>query len=84
MHSNKQLSEKKQPYCDWIYFSREMQEIVMNVSLKLFLIIDVFPCPNKYMFLALQLSKPANNSVELSLIPRKRRRSPTEVLSHII
>lgn len=61
-----------------------MQEIVMNVSLKLFLIIDVYPCPNKYMFLALQLSKPAHNSVKLSLIPHKWLWSPTEALSHII
>lgn len=82
MHSNKQLSEK--PYCDWIYFSRGMEEIVMNVSLKLLLIINVYPCLNKYKVLALQLSKPANNFEKLSLIPHKWLKSPTEALSHII
>lgn len=82
MHSNKQLGEK--PYCDWIYFSRGMEEIVMNVSLKLLLIINVYPCLNKYMVSALQLSKPANNSEKLSLIPHQWLKSPTEALSHVI
>lgn len=61
-----------------------MQEIVMNVSLKLFLIINVYPSLNKYKFLAQQLFKPASNSVKLSSIPHKWLRSPTEALSHII
>lgn len=54
MHSNKQLSEK--PYCDWIYFSKGMEELVMNVSLKFLLIINVYPCLNKYTA-TLQASK---------------------------
>lgn len=82
MHSNKQLSEK--PYCDRIYFSREMWEIVMNVSLKLSLVINVYPGLTKYMFLALQHSAPANNFAKLSLIRHKWLRSATEALSQSI
>lgn len=62
----------------------EKRRKVMNVSLKLLPIINVYPCLNKYMFSALYLSKPANNYVKLSLIPHKWLKSPTEALSHII
>lgn len=56
--------------------AEKCKEIVMNVSLKCFLIIKVYPYLNKYMVLALQLLEAANNSGKLSLISTNNSGAP--------